>query len=76
MTRHNLALLVWTVYLRAAVRVWAVRFVRSTPWHPGYAAVIEAHNLDGYPRKTIEACERRGLSVECVAYIALRFKHS
>lgn len=60
MNRKQLALFVWTVYLRASVRVWAVRFVRSTPWHPSYADVIEAHNLDGWPRKTIEGCARYG----------------
>ena len=38
-TRHHLAPFVWTAYLRASVRVWAVRLVRSTPWYPSYANV-------------------------------------
>ena len=76
MTRHNLALFVWTAYLRASVRMWAVRFVRSTPWHPSYANVIEEQIILGWPRTTIDACERYGLSVERVASFARQFKIS
>jgi hypothetical protein len=56
--------------------MWAVRFVRSTPWHPSYANVIEEQIILGWPRTTIDACERYGLSVERVASFARQFKIS
>ena len=61
------ALYVWAAYLRASVRLWAVRLVRTTTWHPRYAAIVEQRHLEGWPRKTIETCARRGLGVGEVA---------
>ena len=63
------ALYVWAAYLRASVRLWAVRLVRTALWHPGYAAIVEQRNLEGWSRETIETCAHMGLDAGMVARV-------
>ena len=71
MTRHHLALFVWTAYLRASVRVWAVR-LRALD---AMASELRQRNrgtnsLDGHVQTIRNVRDRYGLKASSASHLS------
>lgn len=69
----NKSLLTLVLYLRATIRMTAVRLVRATTYPARFAETVECWILDGWPMRTIEMCVFHGVDIEWATSIGRRF---